>query len=418
MTSRLRGGIADLQPGYAAFVMATGIVSTGLFLFGWRVLSVALLVVAALGFVVLLVAYLWRTIAYPQRLLADARDPAQGFGYFTLVAAPNVLGMRFALDHHILTAAVLGLVSVPAWLVLTYAIPGALIVGHRSGPVLPRTNGSWFLWVVGTQSLAAAAAAVATGDLGLLGWLAPLAVAFWGIGVVLYLMLVGLVTVSLLDDATTPHALSPTYWVYMGATAITVLAAAKILELPTTLPVMMSTHQVVSGIAFLLWAFGSWWIPLLLVFAVWRHLARGTSGGYQPTLWSMVFPLGMYAAASANYGQTTGLAFMVAIARVEVWVGFAAWVVVAIAMARSWLVPRRPGSSTRPPTITAGVSASDDHRRHRAGPDSSVSPMVALTGASIRTPRSTIGRAFPTARPEPTDTATPEEGEGWTAIAS
>lgn len=348
MTSRLRQGIADLQPGYAALVMASGIVSTGLFLFGWTVLSTVMLLVACVGFAVLLVAYTWRAVAYPRRLVADARDPGKGFGYFTLVAAPNVVGMRLALDHHLAAAAVLALASVPAWLVLTYAIPGVLIVGHRSAPVLPRTNGSWFLWVVGTQSLAAAAATVAAGDLGLLSWLAPLAVAFWGIGVVLYLMLVGLVTVSLLDDATAPHALSPTYWVYMGATAITVLAAAKMLELPAGLPVFVSTRPVISGIAFLLWAFGTWWIPLLLVFAVWRHLVRGASVGYRPTLWSMVFPLGMYAAASENYGRATGLGFMVAIARVEVWVGFAAWVAVAVAMVGSWLLPRRPAASARP----------------------------------------------------------------------
>lgn len=339
MTGRLRNGIADLNPGYAALVMATGIVSTGLALFGWRVLSEGLLVVACVAFAVLLVAYAWRAAAYPRRVLEDARDPGQGFGFFTLVAAPNVLGLRFALDHHLAATAVLGLASVPIWLVLTYAIPGSLIVGHRRGPVLPRTNGSWFLWVVSTQSLAAAAAAVAAADPGLAPWLAPLAVAFWGVGVVLYLMLVGLVTVRLLDDPVTPHALSPTYWVYMGATAITVLAGAKILALPATLPVLMPTRQVVSGIAFLLWAFGTWWIPLLLVFAVWRHLAHGTPVGYEPTLWSMVFPLGMYAAASANYGQATGLGFMVAIGRVAVWVGFAAWLGTAAAMGRSLLSP-------------------------------------------------------------------------------
>ena len=167
--------------------------------------------------------------------------------------------------------------------------------------------------------------------------LAPLAVALWGVGVVLYLMLAGLVTAHLLDEPVTPHALSPTYWVYMGATAITVLAAAKILALPADLPVLASTGQVVSGLAFLLWAFGTWWIPLLLFFAVWRHLVRGAPVSYEPTLWSMVFPLGMYAAATATYGRTRGLGFMVDIARVEVWAGFAAWLSVAVAMGAALL---------------------------------------------------------------------------------
>lgn len=41
--------------------------------------------------------------------------------------------------------------------------------------------------------------------------MAALAVALWGIGVVLYLLLAGLVTVHLLELRVAPHALSPTY---------------------------------------------------------------------------------------------------------------------------------------------------------------------------------------------------------------
>jgi tellurite resistance protein TehA-like permease len=355
--NRLRQEIADLHPAYAALVMATGIVSTGLALFGWDMLSDALLVVAIAASAVLLAAYAWRMIAYPRRVLADARDPGQGFGYFTLVAAPNVLGIRLALDHHLLAAAVLALASVPVWLMFTYAIPGILIVGHRREPILPRINGSWFMWVVGTQALSAAAVTLTTYRPDLMAALAFVAVALWGIGVVLYLMLTSLVTARLLDDPVTPHALSPTYWVYMGATAITVLAAAKILALPATLPVLVSTRQVVAGVAFLLWAFGTWWVPLLLIFAVWRYLVRGPAIGYEPTLWSMVFPLGMYAAASASYGRATGIEIMVAIAHVEVWVGFIAWTGVAIAMGRALLRPSRAGpartaDSDSPPGLT------------------------------------------------------------------
>jgi tellurite resistance protein TehA-like permease len=339
MTGRLRRGIADLHPAYCALVMATGIVSTGLALFGRQVLSDVLLVVAAVAFVLLVAAYAWRTVAFPARVLADARNPARAFGYFSLVSAPNVLANRLALDGHLLATAALAAASVPLWLVLTYAVPGSMMVGHRREPVLPTTNGSWFMWVVGTQSLAGVTASIAAAEPGLTASFAPLAVVFWGIGVVLYLMLVGLVTVRLLDVPVTPHALSPTYWVYMGATAISVLAAADILTLPASLPVMASTRQVVSGLAFLLWAFGTWWIPLLLSFGVRRHLVERERVSYEPTLWSMVFPLGMYGAASAAYGRAAHLGFMVDIARVEVWIGLAAWIAVAAAMAGSLLFP-------------------------------------------------------------------------------
>lgn len=338
---RVRRAVAELHPSSAALVMATGIVSTGLALFGWTLLSRALLVVAVAAFAVLLVAYAWRAVAYPRRVMADAQDPGRAFGYFTLVAAANVVGIRLDLDHHVVATAALALASVPVWLLLTYAVPAALVTGNRVRAVLPRMNGTWFLWVVATQSVAAAVATVAGWRPGLAGPLAPPAVAFWGIGVVLYVILTCLVTTRLLADPVDPHALGPAYWVYMGDTAITVLAAAKILALPSTLPILVETRQVVSGVAFVLWAFGTWWIPMLLLFTVWRHFVPGARMGYEPTLWGMVFPLGMYAAASAAFGAQTGLGFMVTIARVEIWVGFTAWLGVAVAMVRAAL-PERP----------------------------------------------------------------------------
>ena len=39
----------------------------------------------------------------------------------------------------------------------------------------------------------------------------------------------------------------------------------------------------------------------------------------------MVFPLGMYAAATAMYAQVTGYDFLLQIPRLFVWFAFAAW---------------------------------------------------------------------------------------------
>jgi len=165
---------------------------------------------------------------------------------------------------------------VPIWVSLTYAVPGALMLSPHPAPIAPEVNGSWFLWVVGTQSLAVAATTLASRHPGLTTALAPLAVALWGIGVIWYLILAVLVTLRLLTTTANPYTFSPAYWIYMGATAITVLAGARILTLPAQLPVMSAVAGV-SGLIYLLWAFGTWWVPLLVVFGVWRHVpARRT----------------------------------------------------------------------------------------------------------------------------------------------
>jgi hypothetical protein len=108
--------------------MATGIISASAFTLGPAWLSRAFLVLAAAGFALigsLLAIKLWR---YLPRVLADFRAPERIFGFFTIVAAPDVLGSRFAeAGHPIVTAVLAGLAAV-AWLVLTYAIPAGLLL--------------------------------------------------------------------------------------------------------------------------------------------------------------------------------------------------------------------------------------------------------------------------------------------------
>lgn len=316
--------------------MATGIVSTGLALVGRTVLSLVLLAVAVLGGLVLVAGTTWRLVAYRHDVLHDARNPDRAFGFFTTVAALNVVGVRLDLAGYPTAGLVLAAASVPIWLLLTYAIPGMLMLGPQtsmqSTAVAAEVNGSWFLWVVGTQSLATAAAGLGYRQVVPAAAMAPTAVALWGVGVMLYLTLVSLVTWRLLSTPASPHTLSPAYWIYMGATAITVLAGARILTLPADLPIMQTTESLVAGLTYVLWAFGTWWIPLLVAFGVWRHLLRSEPIRYEAGLWSIVFPLGMYAVASLLFGRTQHLAFMEWIGRVEVWVAVLAWVAVMLAM--------------------------------------------------------------------------------------
>ena len=72
------------------------------------------------------------------------------------------------------------------------------------------------------------------------------------------------------------------------------------------------------------------------------------AGLTSPRLWSMVFPFGMYTVASYTLGRAAGLSFMVSVARVWVWVGVAAWVVVLshmlAALARALVLRHDPTS--------------------------------------------------------------------------
>jgi tellurite resistance protein TehA-like permease len=53
---------------------------------------------------------------------------------------------------------------------------------------------------------------------------------------------------------------------------------------------------------------------------------------YDPALWSIVFPLGMYAVAGIYLGRADHLPVVEAIGRTELWVAFAAWLLVLVSM--------------------------------------------------------------------------------------
>ena len=161
--------------------------------------------------------------------------------------------------------------------------------------------------------------------------LAPVAIGLWSVGLMLYMLLVSLILLHWLTVPTTPQALSPPYWILMGATAIAVLAGARILGLPAALPAVKAVAGFVEGFSFALWAFGTWWIPLLIVLGVWRYDRHRWPLAYETALWSVVFPLGMYSVATLTFGRVAHLGFMAPLSRVMLWVAVATWVAVAAA---------------------------------------------------------------------------------------
>jgi hypothetical protein len=79
---------------------------------------------------------------------------------------------------------------------------------HRArDSVLGGVNGSWLLWVVGTQSLSLSASTLLPVWPSQSGLLAPAATGLWSVGLVLYLLLVSLILLCWLTVAMTPATL-------------------------------------------------------------------------------------------------------------------------------------------------------------------------------------------------------------------
>lgn len=331
----VRGGIADalrtLNPGYFALVMATGIVSVAMYHHHAHALSVALLWLAGAELVILTVLSAFRIVAFRSEFAKDLADPGRAFTMFTFVAAVDVVGTRFALDGHHAAALALLTAGAISWLVLGYVVPWTAVLHTARAPALQRANGTWFVWVVASQSIAVLAAVLEPAIGSARRELALLAVISWSVGVFLYGAAGVFVTARLFVYPLRPEDLGPAYWVAMGATAITVLAGARMVEMANA-PMVTATRGLVAGMSVVFWAFGSWLIPPLIAAGVWRHVVHRIPLRYEASLWSVVFPLGMYGVGGHYLGQADKLPIVQTIGDVQSWIALAAWAVAFVAM--------------------------------------------------------------------------------------
>ena len=328
----LREAVRTLNPGYFALAMASGMVSMAMHHQHAYHLSAALLGVTVVSYLVLVTVSAARIIAFPHEMRADLSDSGRAFGLFTFVSATNVLGARLTIDGHINVAAGLLMVSTLAWLVLGYLIPWTAVLGTSERPVVRRANGTWFIWVVASQSIAVLAAALEVESPQ--AWrqsLALLAVGSWSVGVFLYGAAGVFVALRLLLYPLVPEDLVPQYWVAMGASAITVLAGARIVEMADA-PMVNATRGLIAGTSVLFWAFGSWLIPPLIAAGVWRHVVHRISLRYEAPWWSVIFPLGMYAVGSHYLGQADHLPIVYYIGSVQSWIALGAWCIAFVFM--------------------------------------------------------------------------------------
>ncbi|MEN0023884.1 MAG: tellurite resistance/C4-dicarboxylate transporter family protein [Microbacterium sp.] len=331
---RLREAIERMPPASFSFVMATGIVGTAFVTIGVDAVGVVALVLAAAGFVVLVAATIARAVVAPDALRRDARDPGRAFGFFTIVAATGVtatlaaaLGLRAVLPGALMVEALL-------WLALVYALLPWIVTHPSVRPLLPTVDGGWFLIVVATQSLSIVTSATA-GDQHLL---ALIALGLWSLGVVVYVLLMAAVLVRLLSERDAAGDVAPTAWVLTGSTAISVLAASRILT--ASVPALPGTEAAVTIVAMALWSFGTFLIPLLVGLGIRDLLRRRAARRFSVGWWSIVFPVGMYATATLSFGAAVGVPEFAIIGTVAAWSAGAAWLlagaggVVALARGR------------------------------------------------------------------------------------
>jgi tellurite resistance protein TehA-like permease len=286
----------ELPPAAGSFVMATAIVSVGLHLTGFEVVSWCPLGLAVAVWALLAVDFATRLLWHRARWETEADTPPA----LTGVAATTVLGTRISLLGWQSVACVLLLVAAALWPVLLLAV-----LRHWSR----RMPGAAFLVCVSTQGLAVLAATLAQAEVG--DWLAVVALVCFVLGLLLY------VAAFTHFDIRQVWIGAGDQWIATGALAISALAAAKLLAADqwTGTP-----HQLLRAVALIALGLTVIGYTILMVAEIIRPRPQ-----YDIRRWATVFPLGMTAVAALFTGAATDMSGLRTLGKLLLVVAVGAW---------------------------------------------------------------------------------------------
>lgn len=326
-----------LDPGSFAAVMATGVVSIDAIQHGMPWLAHALFVVNVVAYIVLCTLSVLRVLRFRVSMIADFVAPLTSAGFLTFVAGTCVLAAQclIVLDAP-LVAGSLGLVGATAWVILTYSFFVTMITRPIKRGLARSINGGWLVVVVATQSVAVVAILLSASTLFTASEPRSLmlfaGLCLYLIGAGFYLLIITLLVYRMIFLAMRARDFTPPYWINMGAIAITALAGSLFaLHAPNPGP-LAAVIPFVKGFTLFFWATATWWIPLLLLLEVWRHLSRQVPLRYEVAYWNIVFPIAMYTVGTHELARALDLDFLLAIPAVGVYISLLAWLIVATAL--------------------------------------------------------------------------------------
>jgi tellurite resistance protein TehA-like permease len=340
---------ANLFPGYFALVMATGIISIACFLLDMKTIALVLLVINVIAYLVLCLLLLIRLLFFFPRVKADIQDHVRGPGFFTVVAGTCVLGSELLIvGDRYRPAMVLWFAGIGLWLVIMYTFFTAMTVSEKKPSIEAGLNGGWLLAVVATQSVSVLGTLLVSRLADYRETILFFTLCMFLLGCMLYLPLITLIFYRFTFVNVTMAALTPPYWINMGAVAITTLAGARLIIAAPGWSLLEEVVPFLKGFTLFFWAAASWWIPLLLALGFWRHVYKRFPLKYDPQYWGMIFPFGMYTVCTFQLSNAISFPPLLSIPRYFVYLALAGWAAASVGLLNA-LIRSAPRLKTKQP---------------------------------------------------------------------
>jgi len=345
----LRPDIQTLAPAYFGLPMSTGALALASHALGNEGIAHFLFGLNKVELAVLGLLLLLRVVFFFPHFRADLAAPGKGAGFLTVVAALCILGTeQMLMASGAFTVLALWAVAFIVWLLLSYAFFILVTISTKKPGLAHGINGTWLLFVVAAQALSILACLLAPLVAPHLRHALFAALFLYLLGCLFYVVVIGMIFYRTAFFRMRADEFKPSYWIDMGAAAITTLAGTMLAD-------AMARHGIYTdfipmlklGSAFF-WVAGTWWIPVILILEVWRYTIIPLR--YQAGQWSLVFPLGVYTLCTWELAGMLQLPVLQTVSWVFLRIAWLAWSVTFLGMAhRMWKrYGARQGSTSAP----------------------------------------------------------------------
>lgn len=351
---RLRG----FHPGWFGAVMGTAVI--GIIAYqnpggapgladAAHALGVAMVALGAALAVVLGVPYVVRWVRHPEAAMSDLRSPFAGALYGTFPGGILVLVVGLATvgpslgapDAVTATIAVLGIVGIVLAFAISVVFAYLLFVEHQVGP--HTANGAWFIPpvvnIIVPLALLPLLPHVAVADA---ATLLAVGYAFFGMGLLLFLLVASLLYDRLVFHPLPAAPLAPSLWIGLGPVGVGSLVLLRLAQAGAPLwgagAATVGTLSTLAATA--LWGFGLWWLAAAALLLA-GYLRRGGLP-FGIGWWAFTFPLGAFAASTLGLARAwssnllEGFAVLLFLLLVGFWLLVTAGTLQALRSGEAW----------------------------------------------------------------------------------